>query len=208
MSSAQKKKSSQSLALVNEGGEGLRELTDKQARFVKAFTTGPTAGNWSKSVLAAGYETSRPGPIGCALGKLPHVVAAIDAALREEIGATLTVQAIKVIRQIITDETAPLKLRGDMAAKVVEFSGVVSRIHAEKAAQTGLDAAGNAAPKRLGELTRAELEAVVRNGAAILQAAADMPAPGKVIEGQLSPNFAITPGANAGKPSNRKAVTA
>lgn len=89
-------------------------------------------------------------------------------------GGALTAQAVKVIRAILKDENAPLKLRGDMACKVVEFSGIVERVRIEKAKETGLDGMA-AGPKRLGEMTRPELEAMVRNGAAILQAAAALP---------------------------------
>lgn len=172
-------------------------LTHRQAAFVLAFTSGKTAGNGVQSVIAAGYGTKNPGPMACALQKLSHVQAAIDRFLREEIGSTLTIEAIKVIRAIITDKNAPLKLRGEMAAKVVEFSGIVDRVKLEKARETGLDGAA-AGPKRLGEMTRQELESLVQNGAAILSAAAALPA--VTIEGSISKKVGKTVPSEAAKP--------
>jgi phage terminase small subunit len=154
-----------------------------QARFVEAFTSGPSAGNGTKAAIAAGYSKRTAAQIGCQLLKLSHVVAAIDAVIREEISTTLTVQAVTVIRTIITDEKAPLKLRGEMAARVVEYSGVIERAKLEKARQTGLDARTAPGDKRLGEMSRGELEALVQAGAAVLHAAAAIPKPGPLIEG-------------------------
>jgi hypothetical protein len=166
-------------------GDGEQKLTARQKAFVGAFVSGETAGNIKRSALAAGYSETSAGQIGCATIALPHVAAAIDAALRAEIGITLTAQAVAVMRGIINDEAAPIRLRGDMAAKVVEYSGIVDRVRIEKARQTGLDGA-QAATKRLGEMTRAELEAVCHQGAAILTAAAALPAPGQTIDAQVS----------------------
>jgi hypothetical protein len=184
-----------------------RALTEKQAALVKAYISGETAGHVTKSAIAAGYEKRNAAVVGSVALKLPHVVAAIDAALREEIGGALTVQAVAVIRRIITDEEAPLKLRGDMAARVVEYSGIVERTQLEKARQTGLDAAAGNGQKRLGEMTRAELEAVVRQGAGILAAAAALPpADPVIVEGFAgkSPDTLPTEPMN---PSNSKALT-
>ena len=161
-------------------------LTEKQRAYVKEFTSGKFAGNAAKSILAAGYVTRNAGPMACAIAKLPHIQAAIDKALRAELAGDLTTHAIRVIRAILLDENAPLKLRGDMAAKVVEFSGIVERVRIEKAKVTGLDGVAQA-PKRLGEMSRQELESLVRNGAAILQAAASLPPADKTIEGTARP---------------------
>ena len=160
-------------------------LTEQMQRFVHLFTRGPDSGNGARCAKAAGYSEKTAPQQACYLLKLPHVAAAIDAALRDEIGGTLTAQAVAVMRRIINDEEAPLKLRGDIASRVVEYSGIVDRVRVEKARQTGLDGAG-AGQKRLGELTREELEAVVRNGAGILAAAAALPPAGPTIDAQVS----------------------
>lgn len=98
----------------------------------------------------------------------------------------LTSNAVRVIRTILADVNAPLKIKADMACKVVEFSGIVERVRIEKAKETGLNDVA-AGPKRLGEMTRQELENIVRNGAAIMQAAAALPP--STVEG-----FAADPG--------------
>lgn len=149
-------------------------LTAKQAAFVREFTCGKWAGNGPKSVLAAGYDAKDPWPVAWALERHPKVIAAIDAAVRSEISQKLTITAIRLIGRVLQDDNAPLKIRSDMAIRVVEVSGIAHRIGVEKAHQTGLNSSDNG-PKRLGEMTRTELEAIVQSGAAILQAAATLP---------------------------------
>lgn len=166
---------------ICESEKGARDLTQQQRAFVEAFTNGATAGNGQNSAKAAGYSQKTAASISCALLKLPHVILAIDAALRDAIGTTLTVQAVACLRSIINDANAPLKLRGEMSARVIEFSGIVERTKLEAGRKTGLDGRG-AGDKRLAEMTRSELEALVRGGAAVLAAAASLP-PGEVIEG-------------------------
>lgn len=148
-------------ALVPADG---RTLTDMQAAFVKAYSDGPTAGNATRSGVVAGYSEKSAHVIGCQLLKLPHIVAAIDEAIRDAIGTRLTVKAVGVIERILDSDTASEKLKGEMAAKVVTFSGVIDRVAAEKAEKTGFGG------KRMGELSRQELEALVTAGAAILKA--------------------------------------
>jgi len=160
-----------------------KKLTPLMKRFIFEFVSGEFSGNGAQAAIAAGYSEKAAQQQACWLLKHSGVSAAIDAALREEIGVKLTAQAVTVMRRIITDEEAPLKLRGDMAAKVVEFSGIVDRVRIEKARQTGLDGAGAVGSRRLGEMTREELEAVCRTGAGILAAAAALPPAGQTIEG-------------------------
>ena len=179
-----------STEIITRGSE--RDLTPQQQRFVSEFVGGDTfAGRAEKAAKAAGYGERSARVYACELLKMPHIQCAIDEALREAIGGSLTVQAVTVIRQIIGDENAPLKLRGDMAARVLEFSGLVERTKLAKGRQTGLDgrAAGD---KRLAEMTREELEALVRGGAAVLQAAAALPA-GPVIEGNAQNSAQLAP---------------
>ncbi len=168
--------------------KGADGLTPRQAAFVEALVNGATSGNATKSAIAAGYSENSAAQIGATLTKLPHVSAAVDAALRAAIGTTLTVQAVAVIRQIVNDPDAPLKLRGDMAAKVIEYSGLVERTKAQKAKDTGLGGG-----KTLAECSRTELEEIVRKGAAVLQAAASLPPAGPVIEGVSAQDNAQRP---------------
>ncbi len=172
--------------------QGERILTDQQRRFVQEFTDGASAGNAGKAAAAAGYSAKTAASIGCSLLKVPHVGLAIDAALREALGGPLSVEAVALLRRVIRDEDAPLKLRADVATRIVEYSGIVDRVKVEKARQTGLDASSGAPGRRLGELTRAELEDVVRQGAGILAAAAALPPAGPVIEGVKREGFTKT----------------
>lgn len=167
--------------VVEAGGD----MTEKQAAFVAAYVSGETAGNGARSAVVAGYAEKTARQTGSYLLTLPKVRAAIDATLREEIGVNLTVEAVRVIRQIITDKDASLKLRGDMAVKVLEFSGVVDRVKLEKSKETGLGTG-----KTLAEMTREELETIVRQGAAVLRADAALPPAGTVIEGGSAHNSA------------------
>jgi phage terminase small subunit len=146
-----------------------RKLTEMQQRFVDCFTRGgEAAGNPGEAALAAGYAPDHAVEIGRQLLGKPHIVAAIDAALREAIGTRLTVQAVNVIESIIRNPDASLKLRGEMAVKVVEYSGLVERTKVEKAKQTGISSGCS-----LAEMTREELEEIVVKGKAVLDMAAE-----------------------------------
>lgn len=147
-----------------------RELTEQQQAFVLHFTSTPgAAGNAAESARRAGYSQKNAAELGRQLLGKAHVQAAIDALLRDAIGTRLTVLAVNVIESIITDVNANLKLKGDMAAKVIEFSGLVERTKAAKAKESGLGFG-----KSLTEMTRAELEEVVARGADVLKMADEL----------------------------------
>jgi phage terminase small subunit len=147
-----------------------RELNDQQKSFVLHYTsTDGVAGNAAEAARRAGYTKKYAADLGRQLLEKPHVSAAIDAALREAIGTRLTVKAVTVIESILTSKDASLKLKGDMAAKVIEFSGLVERTKAQKAKEAGLGF-----DKPLTEFTRAELEAVVAKGAEVLKMADEL----------------------------------
>jgi hypothetical protein len=153
-------------ALVVVDGEGasteLRDLTTMQAAFVHAFTcSAEAAGDPTKAAREAGYAESAARDIGRQLLEKPHVVAEIDAKLREEIGTRLTVKAVRVIEKILDNEEASLKLKGDMAVKILDYSGLADRTRVEKERTTGI-------AKPLGEQTRDELAEMVRQAALFL----------------------------------------
>lgn len=192
MSTKKKRKGEQGVkgavpAVVDQGQEqegeavALGDLTEKQSAFVEAFCAGETAGNGTKSAIAAGYSEKSSPTIAVALGKLPHVAAAIDAKLRAMVGTDLAAMSVDFLRTVLADQEAPLKLRTDVALKLVEHSGLVDRTKDAKAKETGLGDSG----KPLGQLSRGELEAIVRQGAAILADAAGASA--KVVEGHVLP---------------------
>lgn len=139
-------------------------LTERQAAFVEAFTNGADcAGNAVEAAVQAGYSKNSARNLASQLLSKSHVLLAIDEALRAAIGTRLTVKAVKVMETIIDSEDATLKLKGDMAAKLIEYSGLVDRTKIAKANETGIGTG-----KRLAEQTREELEAVVRQGQALL----------------------------------------
>ena len=144
-----------------------RLLNAQQEAFVLHYTTTDgVAGNAAAAARLAGYSEKYAADLGRQLLAKPHVQAAIDAALREAIGTRLTVKAVAVIEGIIESKDASLKLRGDMAARVIEFSGLIERTKAQKAIETGLYIG-----KPLTEYTRAELDDLVRKGAEVLRMA-------------------------------------
>jgi len=144
-----------------------REPTKQQMDFVLHYTsTDGAAGNAAEAARRAGYSQKNAAEIGRQLLGKPHVQAAIDATLRDAIGTRLTVKAVAVIESIIENKDASLKLRGDMAARVIEFSGLIERTKAQKATEAGLTVG-----KPLTECTRAELDDLVRKGAEVLKMA-------------------------------------
>jgi phage terminase small subunit len=156
--------------MISDSCHVRRPLTDQQQTFVLHYTSTPgAAGNAAEAARRAGYSENNPAELGRQLLGKPHVQAAIDAALREAIGTHLTVLAVGVIESILASKDASLKLKGDMAAKVIEFSGLVERAKAEKAKQTGITAS-----KALNEMTREELEGVVARGVEVLKMADEM----------------------------------
>lgn len=166
-----------------------RALTDMQAAFVAAFVSGPeTGGKPTQAAIAAGYSEKTATQIARELLGKPHISAAIDEALRTAIGTELTVEAVAMVRSIMRNEEASLKLRGEMAVRIIEFSGLVERTKAQKAKDTGLGGG-----KTLAECSRDELEDIVRKGAAVLQAAAGLPPSGPVIEGVSAQDNAQRP---------------
>ena len=173
------------LAEVEDEGSG-RELTVMQKAFIDAYT-GDAGGNASKAAEMAGYSKKNKAVIGATLMNNFRVIAAIDATMRQVIGTRMTVKAVKLAEEIMDDKDAPLKLRGTLACKIIEYSGLIERAQTEKASDTGFGG------KKLAEMNRGELEAVVRAGAAVLSAAASLPPAGAVIDGHSAPNSAQAP---------------
>lgn len=195
MSNIKKERKSKKAVAVVEGGqqdedaaEGGEAMTEKQQAFVAAFVEGATAGNARNSALAAGYSEKSAHQIACQLLNHPKISSGIDARMREVISTRLTVKAVGVFETILDSEDASLKLKGEIASKVIEFSGLVERTKAQKAKDTGLGGG-----KTLAECSRTELEEIVRKGAAVLQAAASLPPGGPVIEGDSAQDNAQRP---------------
>lgn len=163
-------------------------LTARQRAFVQAFVFGKAAGNISAAARAAGYSGKSAPQIGAASMKLPAVSAAIDAELRLALSSRLSARAIGFLSSVLDDADASDKLKADVSLKLVEFSGLAARAVKEKGKETGLEGG-----QRLQDMSRADLEALVRNGAAVLKAAAALPSESSVIDTTAAPSAAVRP---------------
>ena len=105
----------------------MRDLTEQQSEFVIAFTSTPGAiGNASEAARRARYSEKSARDIGQQLLAKPHVRAAIEEANRAQISGSLASKAVDVLRSIIEDEAAPLKIRLDAAKTVLDRSGHIA----------------------------------------------------------------------------------
>ena len=103
------------------------DLTDMQADFVAAFTSEPGCiGNATKAALHVGYSAKSAREIGRQQLVKPRIRAAIDEALREQLGGSLASKAVDVLREIIHDESSPQKLRLDAARTVLDRAGIIA----------------------------------------------------------------------------------
>ena len=159
------------LVVVSPAGRH-QELTEKQREFVIHFTQpGRGFSNAAEAARMAGYESDRnAGQIGRDLLEKPHVLAAIDLVNRRQMGGSLATKAVQVLENALTMPDVPWRVRVDAAKTVLDRAGIVSQ-----AARQAAESEKAADDKPLSEMTRAELEEVVRKGAAVLQAAKAAP---------------------------------
>ena len=105
----------------------MRDLTEKQAAFVMAFTAEPGAiGNASEAARRAGYSKKSAAEIGRQQLEKPAVRAAIDEANRAQISGALASKAVDVLREIVNDKDAPQKLRLDASKTILDRAGFVA----------------------------------------------------------------------------------
>ena len=131
-----------------QGGRivGTHGLTDRQRAFVRAYIA--NGANATDAASQAGY--SNPESEGWRLRQLPHIIAAIHAEIARTIGDDLASLAVGVVRDILRDPAAPLKLRLDAAKTALDRAGYIAPKAADPAAP---------AEKPKSEMTLAELEA-------------------------------------------------
>jgi phage terminase small subunit len=135
----------------------LRALTEQQARFVAEFTSGKGAvGNRAEAARRAGYSPASASELGRQLLEKDHVRAAVDQALRDQIGADLAAQAIAVLREILEDEKAHPRLRLEASKTILDRAGMIAP-KAEEPQRPG-------ARKSLAEMSMEELNEFVRRG--------------------------------------------
>ncbi|MBL26157.1 MAG: hypothetical protein CMM50_01205 [Rhodospirillaceae bacterium] len=136
----------------------MRNLTEQQARFVVAFTSEPGAiGNASAAARVAGYSDKSAAEIGRQLLEKPHVCTAIEEANRAQVSGTLATKAIDVLRQVIDDPDANLRIRVDAAKTILDRGGFA-------AAKAEAPDASRSPEKAPSEMTLEELEAYIQDG--------------------------------------------
>lgn len=141
-----------------------RPLTKQQAAFVLHYTSDPGAiGNAAESARRAGYSEKSARELGRQLLDKPHVRLAVDEANRQSISGRIATKAVALLEQVIDDTSAPIKVRVEAAKSILDRAGYTNAGPQDKSMQ-------HAAGKPLAEMTRAELEEVVRSSAAVLEA--------------------------------------
>lgn len=142
----------------------IRGLTEQQAAFVLHYTSDPGAiGNAAESARRAGYSEKSARELGRQLLDKPHVRLAVDEANRQSISGRIATKAVALLERAIDDEGAPLKVRIDAAKTILDRAGYTNAEPQDGFMQ-------HAARKSLAEMTRAELEEVLRSSAAVLEA--------------------------------------
>lgn len=148
--------------MVCQGGDVARKLNDQQQAFVLHYTSAPGAiGNGAEAARRAGYSEKSAAELARQLLEKPHIRSAIFDANRAAISGRLTTKSVALLERVIDDESASLKVRVEAAKTVLDRAGFVAAIVNVERQDT----------KSLSEMTRAELEAVVAQGAAVLKSA-------------------------------------
>ena len=82
-------------------------------------------GNAALSVVEAGYLTKTPASVGAGLLRTPHVLAALQNEVRRLLVASAPM-ALRVINEIVQNETVSPKVRLDGAKILLERAGHVA----------------------------------------------------------------------------------
>ena len=144
---------------------GARALNDQQQAFVLHFTSSPGAiGNAAEAARRAGYSEKSARELGRQLLDKPHVQNAIERANRLLISHTLATKAVDLLERVMDDAEAPIKVRVEAAKTVLDRAGITAMI-AER------DDAEDRAMKSMSQMTREELEEIVRAGQAVIDEA-------------------------------------
>jgi hypothetical protein len=180
-------------ALANSESNGqlvaTGELTDMQARFALAFVE--NGGNGTQAAKDAGYAPEYR-EIAFHNLKLPKIRARIQELVQTKLETYGAVIGYGVLIEIAQDITAPPGVRRHCAKDLLELAGFNRDRPADSANPM----------KSLAEMTRGELEAVVAQGAAVLQAASKI---GPVLTARVAPDNAQVTDATALEPIPDKA---
>lgn len=106
----------------------LRGLNEQQAAFVHAYVSEPeTAGNATKSAIAAGYSEASARTIAQGLLAKAHVKTAIRSALLGRLSGSMTVLAVGVLEELARDTSVAAKVRLDAAKAILDRAGLDAR---------------------------------------------------------------------------------
>lgn len=149
-------------------------LTDKQEAFTEHYVQ--NGGIGTEAAKAAGYG-GRHAVVACELLKIPKVRARIQELVQIKLETKGAVVGYGVLMEIAQDPGAPPGVRRHCARDLLELAG----FYKDKGADP------RNPMKSLSEMTREELDEVVKQGAAVLQAASKVD---RTIEGRVAPHNA------------------
>jgi len=142
-----------------------RALTSQQEAFVLHYTSTPGAiGNGAEAARRAGYSERSAAELARQLLDKPHVRDAVSFANRMAISGRLASKSVALLEQVLDDDQAPLRVKVEAAKTVLDRAGITCTI-AER------DDAEDRVMKSMSELTREELEEIVRAGKAFIEEA-------------------------------------
>ena len=136
----------------------LRELTEKQAAFVREYVS--NGGNATKAAQSAGYSAKAARITGYGLLKIPHVLAAVRLEQVQKLGGRLSTLALDTLEQLMTDKQVSGAVRLEAAKTVLDRAGMPSRAAPQ--------APGEGAPKALTDMTVDELDVFIQQGSAAI----------------------------------------
>lgn len=143
----------------------MRELNAQQEAFVLHYTSTPGAiGNGAEAARRAGYSERSAAELARQLLDKPHVREAVSTANRMAISGRLASKSVALLEQVLDDAQAPLRVKVEAAKTVLDRAGITCTI-AER------DDAEDRVTRSMSEMTREELEEIVRAGKAVIDEA-------------------------------------
>ncbi|MHB1140663.1 MAG: terminase small subunit [Sulfuricaulis sp.] len=131
------------------------DLTEMQCAFVLAYVRGPgTAGNGTKSAVAAGYSAKSARVQAGQLLAKPHVMDAITREQRKALSGLSSV-AILEAEKLLTDPATAAGTKVDLIRTILDRGGLAAPKEAAPKEKT---------EKPLNEMSLTELEEFIRNG--------------------------------------------
>lgn len=136
------------------------DLTEMQRAFVLAYVTGPgTAGNGTKSAVAAGYSAKSARVQAQQLLAKQHVASAITKEQRKTLSGLASVAIIEA-EKLLTDPATAAGTKAELIKMILDRAGLAAPKEAAQKENTD---------KSLFEMSLHELEAFIRDGQSKIQ---------------------------------------